>query len=47
MKRLYFQPEVLVANIAMTSFLCSSPSPVVPTDNQDFSIGGGDPGDAI
>lgn len=45
MKKNYNQPEVLVANIAMISFLCASPA--VPTENQEFSIGGGDPGDAI
>ena len=44
MKKNYNQPEVLVANIAMISFLCASPAAA----EQAFTIGvEGDPGDAI
>lgn len=44
MKKNYNQPEVLVANIAMISFLCASPAAA----EQGFTIEeGGNPGDAI
>ncbi len=45
MTKNYIQPEVLVANVAMTSFLCASPAAM----NPGFTIDpiGSDPGDAI
>lgn len=43
MTKKYNQPTVMVANIAMTSFLCASPAP----SGQGFEIEGGDLGDAV
>lgn len=48
MKKNYNQPEVSVTNVAMTSFICTSPGGIPSGDpNQIMLIGGGDPGDAI
>ena len=44
MTKKYYQPTVMVANIAMTSFLCASPA---PAPGEGFTIEGGDLNDAV